>query len=102
MIFNGYSFDKMVKTRSFTLFFSPNGKLICRLIEPLSLILLLNLLVYFLLNPATISFCLLLSAMASKHYIKEFARDFSIIMEEAWYNALSKGLWQKLDIGAKE
>lgn len=35
-------------------------------------------------------------------YNKEFTRDFSIIMEEAWYYALSSGLWKKLGVAAPD
>lgn len=31
-------------------------------------------------------------------FVKAYTRDFSIIMEEAWYYALSKGLWKKLGL----
>jgi len=31
--------------------------------------------------------------MQKQKFTKAYARDFSIIMEEAWYHALSKGLW---------
>jgi phosphohistidine swiveling domain-containing protein len=35
-------------------------------------------------------------------YTKEFTRDFSIIMEEVWFYALSEGLWDKLRVEAPE
>lgn len=34
--------------------------------------------------------------MQKQIFTKSYARDFSIIMEEAWYHALSKGLWDIL------
>jgi phosphohistidine swiveling domain-containing protein len=33
-------------------------------------------------------------------FSKAYTRDFSIIMEEAWYDALSRGLWVRLDAEA--
>ncbi|MEK7496756.1 MAG: PEP-utilizing enzyme [Patescibacteria group bacterium] len=33
-------------------------------------------------------------------FVKAYTRDFSIIMEEAWYYALSKGLWGKLGLSS--
>jgi len=36
--------------------------------------------------------------MKKQKFTKAYARDFSIIMEEAWYYALSKGLWDILKL----
>ncbi len=36
--------------------------------------------------------------MKKQIFTKAYARDFSIIMEEAWYHALSKGLWDMLKL----
>src|SRR3990167_6630266 len=33
-------------------------------------------------------------------FAKAYTRDFSVIMEEAWYYALSKRLWELLDANA--
>lgn len=38
----------------------------------------------------------------SGKFIKAYTRDFSIIMEEAWYYGLSVGLWIKLGLKNKE
>ena len=35
-------------------------------------------------------------------FSKSYTRDFSIIMEEAWYHALSKGLWDILELPAPD
>lgn len=40
--------------------------------------------------------------MQGKIFEKAYVRDFSIIMEEAWYDALSQGLWKLLGVKPKE
>ena len=31
-------------------------------------------------------------------FVKAYTRDFSIIMEEAWYHALARGLWERIAV----